>query len=104
MIGLSLLSELTARLAPVSETPALDASVLLANITNRSRTWVIAHPELSLNSQAREELDRNLQRLEDGEPLPYVLGRWEFFGLEFEVTPDVLIPRPETELLVQRAL
>ena len=43
-------------------------------------------------------------RLESGEPLPYVLGQWEFFGLEFEVTPDVLIPRPETELLVERAI
>ena len=45
-----------------------------------------------------------MNRLEDGEPLPYVLGRWDFFGLGFEVTPDVLIPRPETELLVERAI
>ncbi len=43
-------------------------------------------------------------RLENGDPLPYVLGHWEFFGLEFEVTPDVLIPRPETELLVERGI
>jgi release factor glutamine methyltransferase len=45
-----------------------------------------------------------LKRLEAGEPLPYVLGRWEFFGLEFDLTPDVLIPRPETELLVEKSL
>ena len=45
-----------------------------------------------------------LQRLENGEPLPYVLGHHEFFGLDFDLTPDVLIPRPETELLVQKAL
>ena len=47
---------------------------------------------------------RNLARLESGQPLPYVLGAWEFYGLTFELTPDVLIPRPETELLVEQAL
>ena len=45
-----------------------------------------------------------LKRLEGGEPLPYVVGHHEFFGLDFDLTPDVLIPRPETELLVQKAL
>ncbi len=45
-----------------------------------------------------------VQRLERGEPLPYVIGHWEFFGLDFDLTPDVLIPRPETELLVERAI
>ena len=45
-----------------------------------------------------------MQRLEAGEPLPYVLGHWEFFGLDFEISPDVLIPRPETELLVEQAI
>lgn len=45
-----------------------------------------------------------VQRLERGEPLPYVLGHWEFFGLDFDLTPEVLIPRPETELLVERAI
>ncbi len=50
------------------------------------------------------KLDTFPQRLEWGEPLPYVLGRWEFYGLEFEVGPQALIPRPETELLVETAL
>jgi release factor glutamine methyltransferase len=49
-------------------------------------------------------LQSSLARLEKGEPLPYVLGRWEFYGLVFKVTPDTLIPRPETELLVETAL
>ena len=49
-------------------------------------------------------LESLVQRLERGEPLPYVLGHWEFFGLDFDLTPDVLIPRPETELLVERAI
>jgi release factor glutamine methyltransferase len=45
-----------------------------------------------------------IQRSEQGEPLPYILGHWEFFGLDFDLTSDVLIPRPETEVLVERAL
>jgi release factor glutamine methyltransferase len=51
-----------------------------------------------------KSLEEAVTQLEIGQPLAYVLGIWEFFGLEFEVTPDVLIPRPETELLVERAI
>ena len=104
MIAFSLLADITTRLATVSETPALDASVLLAHITNKPRTWVLAHPELTLTSRQQQDLDYAITRLEASEPLPYVLGRWEFFGLEFDITPQVLIPRPETELLVERVL
>lgn len=100
----SRLSDTTARLAPTSDTPALDASVLLAHILNKPRTWVMAHPELTLTSQQQKQLKDSLARLERGEPFPYVLGHWEFFGLDFDVTPDVLIPRPETELLVEKAI
>lgn len=100
----SLLSDVTDRLTGLSDTPALDASVLIAHLLSRPRTWVMAHPELSLTPQQKEQLDDSLRRLELGESFPYVLGHWEFFGLDFEVTPDVLIPRPETELLVERAL
>lgn len=104
MILSSLLSDITGRLALISDTPELDASVLLAHIINKSRTWVMAHPELSLMVEQQEHLDRALARLEHGESFPYVLGQWEFFGLEFDLTPDVLIPRPETELLVEKAI
>lgn len=99
-----LLPELTARLALNSDTPDLDASVLLAHILNQPRMWVRAHPEISLTPEQQEKLEDALARLEHGEPLPYVLGHWEFFGLDFEVTPDCLIPRPETELLVEKAI
>lgn len=98
------LAEITSRLGAVSDTPALDASVLLARIVGRPRSWVLAHPELTLTNEQQNQLNESLARLENGEPFPYVLGRWEFFGLEFEVTPDVLIPRPETELLVEKAI
>ena len=100
----SILSDISKRLAPVSDTPALDASVLISHILNKPRTWVVAHPELTLTVEGQENLDAALARLERGEPLPYVLGHWEFFGLDFDITPDVLIPRPETELLVEKAL
>ena len=100
----SLLSHIAACLASISDSPALVASVLLAHIVGKPRTWVMAHPELTLTSEQQTNLDEALARLERGEPFPYVLGRWEFFGLEFEITLDVLIPRPETELLVEKAI
>lgn len=100
----SLHAEITARLASISDTPALDASVLVARIAGKSRSWVMAHPEMILSIEQQTRLEESVKRLERGEPLPYVLGHWEFFGLEFEVTPDVLIPRPETELLVEKAI
>ncbi len=100
----SLLSEITIRLAPISDTPDLDASVLIAHVLNKPRTWILAHPELTLTAEQQKQLNDALKQLEEGEPFPYVLGHWEFFGLDFDVTPDVLIPRPETELLVEKAI
>jgi release factor glutamine methyltransferase len=99
-----LLSDLTTQLMPISDTPALDASVLIAHVIKKPRTWVMAHPELALTAEQQKDLDESLARLEQGESFPYVLGQWEFFGLNFEITPDVLIPRPETELLVEKAI
>lgn len=104
MVNLSLLSDVTDRMASHSDTPALDASVLLAHILHKPRTWVMAHPELTLTTEQQKQLDDSLRRLGRGDSFPYVLGHWEFFGMDFEVTPDVLIPRPETELLVERAI
>jgi release factor glutamine methyltransferase len=92
------------RLAACTETPGLDAQVLLAFILDKPRPWVMAHPEANLSQLQSQALESALERLEHGEPLPYVLGHWEFFGLDFIVTSDVLIPRPETELLVELAL
>lgn len=77
--------------------------VLLAHVTGRSRTWVLAHPETRLTPEQEQAFQQARQRFEQGEPLPYILGHWEFYGLDFIVTPEVLIPRPETELLVDLA-
>jgi len=97
-------AELSARLIPLTDTPALDAQVLLAHVLDKPRAWVLAHPEATLTPKQKRSLEKALRQLESGVPLPYVLGKWGFFGLEFEVTPEVLIPRPETELLVERAV
>ena len=76
----------------------------MAHILGVERTWVLSHPEVELDVFQEQALAIAAGRLEAGEPLPYVLGEWEFFGLPFSLTPQVLIPRPETELLVELAL
>lgn len=86
------------------ETPGLDAQVLLAHILGKNRAWVLAHPEAQLTPQQESALETAIAQLQAGTPLPYILGEWEFFGLDFDVTPDVLIPRPETELLIETVL
>ena len=88
----------------MSDSASLDAQVLMAHILGRTRAWVLAQPETSLTAEQGETLTEAISRLEGGVPLPYLLGQWEFFGLKFSVTPDVLIPRPETELMVEHAL
>jgi release factor glutamine methyltransferase len=64
----------------------------------------MAHPELTLTTEQQDQLADSIAQLESGIPLPYLLGHWEFFGMEFDITPDVLIPRPETEVLVEKAI
>jgi release factor glutamine methyltransferase len=98
------LDELITFFKQSSDSPALDAQVALARVMGRPRSWVLAHPDECMTAQRIGKLDAMLARLQSGDPLPYILGSWEFFGLEFGVTPDVLIPRPETELLVERAI
>lgn len=92
------------RLAQRSQSAGLDARVLLAHLLGESRTWVMAHPEFDLAQEILTEYENAVRRIEGGTPLPYILGHWEFFDLDVLVTPDVLIPRPETEHLVEAAL
>lgn len=99
-----LLTDISSRLRDLTDTPDLDAQVLLAHITGHTRTWLTAHPETPLSDLEREAVRKAVSMLTEGTPLPYILGHWEFFGIDFMVTPDVLIPRPETELLVEQAL
>ena len=82
----------------------LAAELLLLHVTRRDRTWLYAHPEEILNPQTIESYFSLLRRRAAGEPTQHLTGKQEFWGLEFEVTPDVLIPRPETEHLIEVAL
>lgn len=91
-------------LRPTSETPLLEAQALLTHFTGLTRVYILTHPEHRLDDATLQQLDGALERLCQGEPLPYVLGEQEFYGLPFKVTPAVLIPRPETELLVEQAI
>lgn len=86
------------------QTPRLEAEVLLAHLLGQPRSRVLAHPEFRLKPDQLSAFDSALNRLTDGEPLAYITGHREFFGLDFLVTRDVLVPRPETELLVEYAL
>jgi release factor glutamine methyltransferase len=99
-----LLASTAERLSTCSDSPQLDAQRVLAHVLDRPRTWLLAHSNISPDSKELAHLEPLIRRLEHGEPLPYVLGHQEFFDLDFDLTPDVLIPRPETELLVERAL
>ncbi|HVN53227.1 MAG TPA: peptide chain release factor N(5)-glutamine methyltransferase [Anaerolineaceae bacterium] len=98
------LAEARIRLAAVSETAGMDAQVLLAHVLKRPKAWLLAHPEAEITSEEEGLFVDGLDRLAAGTPLAHLLGHWEFYGLNFVVTPDVLIPRPETELLVDTAL
>ena len=93
-----------AELAPVTDIPRLEAEVLLADVLDASRAVLIAHPERPLTPAQLDRYQALVRRRAADYPLPYLTGRLEFYGLEFEVTPEVLIPRPETETLVELAL
>jgi release factor glutamine methyltransferase len=82
----------------------LAAELLLIYVTRRDRTWLYAHPEDLLDPQILESYFSLLRRRAAGEPTQHLTGKQEFWGLEFEVTPEVLIPRPETEHLIEVAL
>ena len=84
--------------------PQLESELLLAQALGRPRTWLHGWPETDLAPVEEERFEQLLARRIRGEPIAYILGRREFWSLEFEVTPDVLIPRPETEGLVEVAL
>jgi release factor glutamine methyltransferase len=82
----------------------LAAELLLLSVTGHDRTWLYAHPEDEITSEQEERFLSLLERRAAGEPTQYLTGKQEFWGLEFEVTPDVLIPRPETEHVIEVAL
>jgi len=86
------------------ENARLDAELLLAYVFERDRAWLVAHFPDELDERHRRYYDQLLNCRAVREPLQYITGRQEFWGLDFTVTRDVLIPRPETELVVEAAL
>jgi release factor glutamine methyltransferase len=82
----------------------LDAQLLVAHALQQSRAWVIAHEDAPLPAAHAAPLQQRFARRADGEPLAYIVGEREFHGLRLRVTPDVLVPRPDTETLVDWAL
>jgi release factor glutamine methyltransferase len=101
----ALLDEGVARLRRVTDQPRQEAEILLAAALARPRSWVIAHPEHRIyDCDATDRYEAHVTRRAHGEPVAYILGEKEFWSLPLEVTPHVLIPRPETELAVEVAL
>lgn len=98
------LQEAERRLAETSDFPRLDAEVLLAHVLEVDRSHLRAWPERTVRPEALERYRGLLERRRRGEPVAYLTGRREFWSLPLYVTADVLIPRPETELLVELAL
>lgn len=90
------------RLRP-SHTAALDAQLLLAQVLGRPRVWVLSHPDTSLDEEQRSAYAALVERRAAGEPVAYLRGWVEWYGLRIGVTRDVLVPRPETELLLEKA-
>lgn len=82
----------------------LDLELLIAHILKKPREFVLAHPEHRLTPNQTLKIENYAQRRMSHEPLAYIVGHKEFFGLDFEVNKNTLIPRPETELLVELAL
>lgn len=92
------------RLAGRSDSAALDAELLLASALGKPRSFVYAWPDHRPTSTLRERFEASVAARAGGQPVAYTLGSREFFGLDLAVSPAVLIPRPDTELLVEQAL
>lgn len=87
-----------------SDFPLLEAEIILSFVINKPRAWIVSHPDSRLEEENLEHANHLIGRLLKGEPLPYLTGIQAFYGLDFSITPDVLIPRPETESLVEECI
>lgn len=90
--------------SPHPERAQLDAEALLLRVSGRNKAWLLAHPNEPLPCDQETRYAELIERRERGEPMQYIAGEAEFYGLPFRVTRDVLIPRPETEHLVEKVI
>jgi release factor glutamine methyltransferase len=100
----AVLEDATRRLEAISDSARLDAELLLARAIDMPRSYLFAHPEDTLDELAAARFETALARRAGGEPMAYITGVREFWSLELMVTPATLVPRPETEILVDLAL
>ncbi len=98
------LLQASATLEGVSDSPRLDVEVLLCHVLNQPRSYLYAWPERTVDKGQRDQFQALLQRRERGEPVAHLTGVREFWSLPLQVNASTLIPRPETELLVQLTL
>ncbi|EMH0684086.1 peptide chain release factor N(5)-glutamine methyltransferase [Klebsiella aerogenes] len=97
------LTQAIARLG-ASDSPRRDAEILLGHVTGKARTWILAFDETVLTAEQLAELEALLARRVNGEPVAHLVGQREFWSLPLFVSPATLIPRPDTECLVEQAL
>lgn len=90
--------------AAAIDTASLDANLLLSHVTSLSKVMLIAHDEDELSKEQEDKFFSLINKRKSGYPIAYILGYKEFFGLRLKVTEDTLIPRPDTETLVEKAL
>ena len=100
----SALADASKRLQNVSESPRLDAELLLARALDVPRSYLFAHAEEEMDDNARLRFQTSIEHRIDGLPMAYITGEKEFWSMDLLVSPATLVPRPETELLVDLAL
>ena len=98
------LKNATKQLAGVSDSARLDAEVLLAYSLDKNRTWLATWPDKELNENQSQVFNALLKRREHGEPVAHITGTREFWSLDLNISKDTLIPRPETELMIEEIL
>jgi release factor glutamine methyltransferase len=98
------LAQGASKLSGITGQPRRDAELLLLRLIGRDRAFLLTHPDAPLTAEQAAQYESWLERRAAHEPIQYILGEQEFFGLTFTVTRDVLIPRPETEHLVEALL
>ncbi len=99
-----LLGKARGRLKEVSDTPALDARILLREVLKKDDLYLLTHGEEEVDEKLKDVFTKKLTEREEGKPMAYILGEKEFMGYSFKVTENTLIPRPDTEILVTEAI
>lgn len=99
-----LILDSTAELAPFSESPRLDVELILQTVLNKDRVFLFTEPDYAISQQQLGNINKLLARRLTGEPMAYILGYQEFWSLPFKVSPATLIPRADTEILVEQSL